>query len=198
MFVKIVRQVHMYLALFLVPWMLMYAVSGMVMNHRDFFAEYYGGHPLSWQKERELTYDGQFAPDATPEMMARRILSDLDMDGAHWARRSDNGERVTIFRNDPIAAKRITFTPADGKLVIERAEFRTPTFLTRLHGRRGYQQDYFLEDAWGFCVDLVIFAIVFWGISGLWLWTKVRPTRQWGLVSIAAGTGLFLFFLFTI
>ena len=33
-FSKIVRRTHMYLALFLAPWMMGYAVSTIAMNHR--------------------------------------------------------------------------------------------------------------------------------------------------------------------
>jgi hypothetical protein len=33
---QLVRRVHMYLGLFLAPWMFMYAVSTLVMNHREF------------------------------------------------------------------------------------------------------------------------------------------------------------------
>jgi hypothetical protein len=34
---KILRRTHMYLALFLTPWMLIYALSTMAMNHRELF-----------------------------------------------------------------------------------------------------------------------------------------------------------------
>ena len=34
MFSKVIRRTHMYVALFLAPWVLMYALSTMVMNHR--------------------------------------------------------------------------------------------------------------------------------------------------------------------
>jgi hypothetical protein len=48
----------MYLASFLAPWMLMYALSTLVMNHGEFFREYYGGEigtpvcPLFLQRKR--------------------------------------------------------------------------------------------------------------------------------------------------
>ena len=30
---KIIRRVHLYLALFLTPWMLVYALSGLLLDH---------------------------------------------------------------------------------------------------------------------------------------------------------------------
>jgi len=37
MFSTVVRRTHMYLGLFLFPWVLMYSVSTLVMNHRAVF-----------------------------------------------------------------------------------------------------------------------------------------------------------------
>jgi hypothetical protein len=38
MFSKFIRQTHMYLALLLAPWILLYALSTIAMNHREAFA----------------------------------------------------------------------------------------------------------------------------------------------------------------
>jgi hypothetical protein len=198
MFSKVLRRTHMYLALFLTPWMLMYALSTIVMNHRDFFREYYGGGLMRYEKEREQTYTGTFPADARPRMVAEQILSDLDLDGAYRVQgRLDRG-RITIFRHDPVTPSKIIYTPENGKLRIERAVFRSPTVLVGLHHRRGYQHEYALEDTWGFSVDLVIVAMVFWVASGLWMWWELKVTRRWGALCLAAGIGLFGFFLITI
>ena len=195
---KLIRRTHMYLALFLTPWMLMYALSTMAMNHRDFFRKRYGGTPVVFEKEREQLYSGTFPADAKPRAMAEQILSDLGMDGTHNVNAPPGGQRITIVRQDPITPRRITYTPAGRKLVIEREVFRTPAFLERLHRRRGFQHNYPLEDTWAFSVDLVIAAMVFWVASGLWMWWELQVTRGWGALCAAAGIGLFGFFLLTI
>ena len=198
MFSKIVRRSHMYLALFLMPWMLMYALSTMAMNHRNFLRGIYGGNAAVYEKEAEQTYRRTFAPGTESQTMAQQILRDLHMDGTHNVNTSKDGTRITIIRNEPFAPKRIIFKPADSKVIVERQVFRAPAFLERLHRRRGFQQKYALEDSWAFSVDLVIVAMVFWVASGLWMWWEMRTTRRWGAVSAAAGLGLFGFFLLTI
>ncbi|MBI3695506.1 MAG: hypothetical protein HY238_11800, partial [Acidobacteria bacterium] len=110
MFSKIVRRTHMYLALFLTPWVLMYALSTIAMNHRDFFR----GRP-HFEKEREQVYAGAFAPGAKPREMAAQILRDLGLDGAHNVNAPSGGGRVVITRLDPLSPRRLTFTPADSK-----------------------------------------------------------------------------------
>jgi hypothetical protein len=198
MFSKIIRRSHMYLALFLMPWVLMYALSTMAMNHREFFRKVYGGKPAQFEKEREQTYTGLLAANATPSQAAVQILRDLNQDGTFSVQGRPDGERLTIFRQDPVIPRRITYTPKDGRLVIERQIFQAPAFLERMHRRRGFQHDYLLEDTWASSVDLVIIAMVFWGLSGLWMWWELRATRGWGLVCLLTGATLFGVFLFVI
>ena len=188
----------MFLALFLSPWVLIYALSTMAMNHRAFFRDLYGGNPVVWQAEREQAYTGSFAPEAKPREKAEQILHDLGMGGAFNANAQAGGGRLVIQRLDPLVPRRITFTPADGKLLVEKQVFRTVTFLERMHRRRGFQFDSAWEDTWAASVDLVIVAMVFWALSGLWMWWEMKATRLWGAVSAAGGLALFLIFLFRI
>ena len=195
---KVIRRTHMYLALFLVPWVLMYALSTMALNHHHFVRGLYGGERPPFKKERELDYDRTFPADATPQTMARQILSDLDLDGRHQVRgKADHGP-LTILRQDPVTPLRLVYAPAEKRVVIARQEPRIPDVLARLHVRQGYQSDYALDDTWAFSVDLVIAAMIFWVGSGLWLWWELKVTRRWGAVSIGGGVGLFALLLFTI
>ena len=41
---KLIRRTHMYLALFLTPWMVVYALSSFIFNHHALFS---GGKPLA-------------------------------------------------------------------------------------------------------------------------------------------------------
>ena len=71
----------MYLALFVMPWMLLYALSSLAMNHVASFKRYYGGQVVNWQKEQERNLAMQFSSDATPRFMAEQILRDLQLEG---------------------------------------------------------------------------------------------------------------------
>src|SRR5215213_797302 len=104
----LVRRTHMYLALFVFPWLLMYAVSTAVMNHRTLFADASGGNTPSFSREREMVYDGVFAEGADLEAMARQILASLDLDGAHGVTRRKDGT-IAITRNDLVTPRRIVY-----------------------------------------------------------------------------------------
>ncbi len=184
----------MYLALFLTPWMFMYALSTLVMSHRELVLSFYPTKTPAMVKERELDYSRSFPADATPQQMGEQILRDLGLDGTHRVSGGKDGKPLVIDRQHPLAPRRITFDPKAGKITIQREEFRGPTFLERMHRRRGYQQIYALEDTWAFSVDVTVLAMIFWGLSGIWLWWELRSTRLWGI--IAGGLGLVLFAVF--
>ena len=79
----IVRRTHMFLALFFFPWILMYALSTLVMNHRAFFVSRYGEEPVPFVTERRLVYDGVFPEDAELRTISTQILASVGLDGAH-------------------------------------------------------------------------------------------------------------------
>jgi hypothetical protein len=188
----------MYLGLFLAPWMLMYAASTIAMNHRAWFQRHYGGPLVAWEKEAERGWGGDVPTGLSARAVAARILADLGMEGAHTVSGPDASGGITVVRSAALAPRRIRYLPAEGKLIIEKQVFRAPVFLERMHRRRGYEQPHVRDDVWALSVDGVIAAMVFWALSGLWMWWEMRATRAWGLLFAAFGAGLFALFLATI
>lgn len=192
---RLVRRIHMYLGLFLAPWMLMYAASTVVMNHRELVQSLYATKAPAMIPERELEYSRSFATNAPREEIARDILADLGLEGTHRVS-GGNGKPLVIDRQHAFAPRRITWDAGAHKLVLQRQEFRSSTFLERMHRRRGYQQPYGLEDTWAFSVDLAVTAMILWCLTGIWLWWELRPTRVLG--GIFAGVGIATFLLFAL
>lgn len=190
----LVRRTHMYLALFLFPWMLMYALSTMAMNHRAFFAERYGDGPPQYEREREFVYDGSFPETADVRTISRQILQAAGLDGAHGVTRRKDGA-VVITRNDLTTPRRLTFVPSSRTVLVEKMPRRANAFLERFHRRRGYATGYALDTVWAVSVDVVIVAMVFWVLSGLWMWWEMKVTRVAGALAVLGGAGLFVFYL---
>jgi hypothetical protein len=193
----LVRRAHMYFALFLFPWLLMYALSTAVMNHRAMFASSVPGGASVYEKEREMTYEGSFPAGATPAQIARQILSSVNLEGAHGATRRQDGA-IVITRNDLLHPRRLTYTPATTSLVIEKLPFRANVWLERFHRRRGYATGYALDTTWAVTVDLVIAGMILWVLSGLWMWWEMKVTRGYGALALASGAGLFVLFILLI
>jgi hypothetical protein len=197
MVTKVLRRIHLYLGLILSPWILMYAVSTIAMNHREHLGSSHGAPPPEWTVEREVTYPGTFSEGTAPRIMARQILEEVDHAGAFSATRRRDGALV-IQRNDLTTPRRLTYTPQDGRVVIERTEFRAQALLERFHRRRGYDTGFALDTAWAVTVDLVVVAIVGWALTGIWMAWQMKSTRRLSLVCALSGAALFAFFITTI
>ena len=159
MFSKVLRRTHLYLALFLTPWILMYSASTLAMNHRDQLRKAYGGPPPPPVVEREQPYDAVFPEGADAKLMASQILASLDLEGTFNANKRPRDGAIVINRLDPMTPRRITYEPAAKKVTIERVPWDTRGYLERMHRRRGYQYDRVLEDTWAVSVDLFIAAV---------------------------------------
>jgi hypothetical protein len=187
----------MYLALFLFPWMLMYALSTAAMNHRAFFVGQYGAGPPAYQKEREFVYDGFVPPDAELRAISQQILSSAGLDGAHGVTRRKDGA-IVITRNDLLTPRRLMYNPSNRSVLVEKVPHRANAFLERYHRRRGYATGYKLDTVWAVTVDLVIIAMAFWALSGLWMWWEMKVTRALGALAFLGGAGLFGLYLLTL
>src|ERR1043166_3330407 len=188
---RLVRRIHMFTGLFLAPWMLMYALSTLVMTHHQYVNSFYSSKNPALVTERELAYTRSFPTNLTREQIAPQILQDLGLDGTHSVSGGRNGRPLVINRQNALSTRRVTFDAANQKVSIQREEFRAATFLDRMHRRRGYNQPYALEDTWGFTVDVAVVTMIFWSLSGLWLWWEIKHVRLWGTAAVAAGGSFF-------
>lgn len=191
-FSRIIRRAHLYFALFLMPWLLIYALSTIAMNHRPFLEEIFttpSEYTLVEEKSLTLPEDINNRDEA-----GKYILNALDMAGAHRVR-GNPGNRLTIERHDPVQPMRITFLPESNMVRIDQQNQTWPEWLEYMHRRRGYNHDYLKEDLWALVVDVVIFTIVGWALTGLWMWWEIKATRKWGAICLAGGTIVFALFL---
>ncbi len=191
---RLVRRIHLFTGLFLAPWMIMYALSTLVMTHQEYVNSFYTSKSPVLVRERELDYTRSFPTNLTRDAIAQQILNDLSMDGAYSVSGGSNGRPLIIQRQHAMSQRRLTFDASKNKITIEREELRTPTILERLHRRRGYNQPYALDDTWGFTVDVAVVTMAFWSLSGVWLAWELKTTRFWGALSFVAGLGLFVVF----
>lgn len=196
MFSKFIRQTHMYLALLLAPWILLYALSTIAMNHREAFRLNFQTR-LPWDRESEQLLPMQFSAGATPEFMSEQILQILNLDGNFRAALSEDKNTLTVLRNGAIAPRRITYSVTDGHLLVERQPFVTQPFLERMHRRRGYGGSFVADNGWAVSVDMVIVAITLWVLSGLWMWWELKITRLTGGLVALSGVALFVALILT-
>jgi hypothetical protein len=182
----------MFLALFLTPWVVMYALSTIVMHHRVLLT----GHkeriePAFEAVETRNDYRPEIGQDASLEDVALSILQDVGLEGAFSVRGNLESGRLTVLRNRPVGSQRIVYDPSADTLRIEKQQFGWAYFLEMLHRRRGYADNYLANTIWAVLVDIVVVAIVLWAVTGLWMWLEMSRTRWLGCAFLASGLIIF-------
>ena len=195
---KLIRRTHMYLALFLTPWLIVYALSGLVLNHARLFLQPNGQLALPFENVEERDYKAVFSADADARMIGAQVLEDIGLAGTFNTQGGPQQPKLIINRNGAFAIHRITYFRNEGRLLVEKQKLNTPTLLNRTHFRHGYEQPCVSSKTWAVIVVFVVVALLFWVLSGLWMWWEIKPARLWGGVFALIGLGVFGILLATI
>ena len=169
---KIIRRIHMYLALFIAPWVLVKPYEREVPDR------------LSRNELHELGIE---------------VLADLDIDiRSRFGAYSIRERQFTVYVHDFWSYTRITYDINKNRIKIEDKRFRWNQFLSGMHQRGGFAQASVLNDLWAIVVDFVAIGFVLWVASGLYMWWQLKRTRRWGLVALLSGTLSFTTFIFAL
>jgi hypothetical protein len=192
----LLRRVHLYLGLVLLPWLFMYGVSSLPFTHNQYFnaRDAAKGLPL-WTVRAEKPF-AEPVPQEQAALRAwgRRLLDENGVKAPNFGVYSPNPNSVQVNAFSFLKSSRIVYTVDQRKITIEERRFRFDQFLTGLHARGGFEQDGFLQDAWGVVVDIVCVAMILWIATGYYMWWGVSGHRRWGWLAILAGIGSFALF----
>lgn len=190
----VMRSIHLYTGLFLAPWMLIYATSGLCLNHHQWFIKQLGVNPPRWQLEREV----KFVPEDTfPQAQAEQaqaVLHQVGLDGAHnIIQPQSNRDQMVINRICATGNYRVTWRRPRSLIVVEKQQpFSFYRLLHFLHFRFGYNQRQLAFVVWALLVDVVVISIWLWVVSGFYLWLRRSRKRFLGGACAIAGSVLFI------
>lgn len=189
---SIMRLTHSYTGLFLIPWLLVYAVSAFCLNHGPWINKTFKIGPPQWQVKREVP----FTPDETfpevPVAQAKVIMQHLNLKGAHRVLPKSPPNRMIIMRPSGGGNYRITWQRLAGLVTVERQPFSAYRLIHFLHFKGSYRQKGFAHIAWAVIVDVVTVSLAVWIISGIYIWFRRRRQRLSGGICLGAGCLLFV------
>jgi hypothetical protein len=196
MFPHFNRRLHLYLALSLLPWFVMYGLSSAVFSHTQYFndRDEAKGVPL-WTKRLEQPYETAVPSDGNLRPLATKVFQDFHLAGAYGAYRPPGGKHIEIYASTFLHATRARYYFDEKRLTVEDRRFRMDQFLTGMHTRGGFRQDAFLQTLWSVLVDVVCVGMLLWIATGIYMWWTLPGVRRWGWVALSAGVisfGLFL------
>ena len=188
------RRLHLYLALFLLPWFLMYGVSSLPFSHNGYFEERdkAKGLPL-WNKRFERSYDVPVPEGPDLKSLGDRIMKDTGLQGAYGTYRQSPNQ-VNVYVYSFWKSTQVKYYIAERKLIAEDRRFRWDNFLTGMHAQGGFEQGGY-RNLWAIMVDLVCLGMLLWVVTGMLMWWSLPFARWWGWLAVGSGTLAFALFI---
>lgn len=184
-----IRDLHLYAGLFLCPFVLLFAISTILLNHPSGSA---AANPIP---RRQVTIEipaGE--PGSVPH--AREILQQLGVTGEmDYVRHNAKAEKLFIPVSKPGASTRVDIDLRAKTATIEHESRSLGDALNYLHKMPGphnvrFRGNWIYMSWWAVTVDGVVYGILFLTVSGLYLWWKLKAERAigWALVGGGAAT----------
>ena len=173
---KTIRNVHLLLASFSLPFLVMYGVSAVQMSHSPWFQMKPATH------ETQLT----LARDETDARIIARTIMDRES--------SIRGEIGNVKANDTGVTLRIVvpgtvhdvrYERATGVAQIKTSVSGTMGMLNRLHHWAGFWHEPITMKFWAAAVALVSAALILLGATGVYMWFTRRTERRIGFTLLA-------------
>lgn len=192
----LLRRLHLYLGLALLPWFLMYGLSSLPFAHNRYFEnrDAAKGLPL-WTMRLERSYEAP-VPAGQEELreFGRGILREVGVKPVNFGVYRQSPTRLIVNSYSFLQSTRVIYATDRKRLTVEDRRFRFDQFLTGMHARGGFEQDSWLANSWGLVVDVVCFAMLLWIATGYYMWWGIPGHRRWGWAAILSGVAAFAVF----
>lgn len=186
---KWLRRLHAWIGLTLATVVLLFAVTGFLLNHRDVMKI----PALQREEVRELVTLAE-AP-ATPQALLAQLALPLDPElgklrttveaarEVEWdGRRVRQPERWRITHDTPSLSTRVEYWAGAGQAEVVRTKPNLWLHLARLHMAIG------TGAGWILLADAVAIALALLSLSGFWLWGRLHgSTLRLGALSLGGG-----------
>jgi Uncharacterized protein conserved in bacteria len=198
-FYRLTRDVHLYAGLFVSPFVLVYAVSAMFLNHAF------------------LPWGGRLQPAALTRTIAVVVHdSGNSLDVAREVRRQIgvSGEigyvnlqpprhRLTFPIESPGRITNVRVDLASGMATIEQRESGVWDGMIQLHKMPGphnanIRGNWVFTRLWGWLADATVYLLMFLSVSGVYLWAVLKADRRTGLLFLGGGVLSFAAIVFAI
>ena len=190
-FAHFVRRAHLYTGLFLLPWVIMFGVSTIPINHQS-------PEPAAWTRLAEHSFDAPVpASSENLRPLGREMMNAAGLEGGYYVYRV-NPRQVQAGHPRFLAPLRISYFPEERRLVVEQRPFSLRPFLSGMHTRGGYDMGGFWDSVWAVFVDALSIGLILWIASGIYMWWGLPSTRGWGWIALGAGAICFAVIIATL
>ncbi len=194
------RKLHFYAGLFLLFFLWLFALSGLLLNHPSWgFAE-------SWNNRKEANYEREttaFGPEVKGDLgQAREIMRQLGIEGEIlWSTTRTDADQFDFQVRRPGHFFFIKANLAQKRVAVRQADVNLWGVIKVLHTFTGVQmddprnsRDWVLTSLWAYSMDAVAAGLILIVLSSLYMWFGLPQKRLLGAAVLGLGSlscGLF-------
>jgi len=194
------RKLHYYCGLYLVLFLWLFAVSGLLLNHSKWRSANFWSERKQEREERKV----QLVTGVSDLEQAKNLMRQLPVAGEiEWTAPQQPPGRLEFRVARPGRIVTISADASTGVASVESITVNGWGIVNMLHsftgvrsGRPEVTRDWWATRLWSFSMDAVCGGTMFMVLSGYWVWYRGGRRRVAGLVALAAGLAACGFFLF--
>ncbi len=174
------RGSHLYLGIFICPFILIYAISTLFLNHSI--------RPTPEQSDPEIV-PLELTNDLKGEALVTSVLEQLSISGEVAGRGQIRNQKTTIRVQRPGRVKIITVDLDQEQASVMERGTGILGALNFLHFNPGLHRspNWIITKFWGWIADAVVYLTLFLTVSGLYLWALIKSERKRGWIALGAG-----------
>jgi hypothetical protein len=189
-----IRKLHFYLGLFVSPYVLLFAVSTIVLNHNWKLGDEPDANGKTWRFVRQIR-----PPTGAGSLeQAKDILRQLGMAGEilyinHLPREG----KLAFPVMKPGLETKVEFDVQNNSAIIEQQRTNFWKKLVYLHKSPGphnanIRGNWIYTRLWRVLADSVVYGLLFLTTGGVYLWAVIKAERKSGLISLGLGMVCFV------
>ena len=193
-FYRLTRDLHLYLGLFISPFVLVFSISVFFFVHS--WLPKFAPESVNTRVVSDLALPGELPKlSGRPLIEALKpILEKLNVPGEiGFVRHQVNEGKWIIPVSIPGRATTVSINLARQEATVETRETGLADALMTLHkspGQHGgdIRMNWFYMKAWRWLADATVYLTLFISVSGIYLWYMMRAERRIGIILLIAGT----------
>jgi len=190
------RDLHLYLGLFVSPFVLVFAISVILLNHT--WLPWGGRAEEGGRRSIPVSVAEQVNSLALAETIRLEIERQTGISGEIGSiSRNPQRQRIRFPLEKPGESVQVMVELAAGVAHIEPRRtgiWDATVYLHRMPGPhlQSIRRNWWATRVWGWLADITVYLILFLTATGLYLWTVLRAERRAGLIALGSGTLTFL------
>lgn len=194
------RRLHYYLGLYFLFFLLLFSITGLLLNHPRWAISGFSDRPTPRRVESPIAYPA----GNTDLARARNVMRQLNLSGEiDWPTPVQSRGQLEFNVNRPKVATQVRADLAAGRAAVQSVErsfweaFRiSHTFSGSRYNTPRSDRDFYLTTLWVIAMDALAGGLLVMVFSSYYMWFQLKPDHRLGWIALGAGVlscGWFIF-----